>query len=174
MADVRQPSSTTVSPSVPISGAPTNTIPAFSTALNDAGPHDTGSVSDSSVSNPQANTATWRTRNPGRPVVPTRPQGRKRTAAEKASRELSRKNSAKRELLENALKVFQEENKMKLEALTHAHGVTDKYLKDLLGYQVNYHSTRKPMLWNALLHAKAKEVNQSKHFSPLLLTYIRS
>jgi hypothetical protein len=135
--------------------------------LNDAGPHDTGSVSDSSVGNPQANTATWRTRNPGRPVVPTRPQGRKRTAAEQASRELSRKNNlAKRELLENALKVFQEDNKTKLEALAHAHGVTDKYLKDLLGYQVNYHSTRKPTLQNALLHAKAKEVNQSKCFSP--------
>ncbi|KIJ13666.1 hypothetical protein PAXINDRAFT_13419 [Paxillus involutus ATCC 200175] len=88
--------------------------------------------------------------------------GRKHTAVEKASRELFRKNNtAKRELLKNALKIFQEENKTRLKALAHDHGVTDKYLKDLLGYQVDYHSMCMPTLQNTLLHVKVKKVNQN-------------
>ncbi|KIJ58441.1 hypothetical protein HYDPIDRAFT_102650 [Hydnomerulius pinastri MD-312] len=145
-------------PAVVPSASTTSSIQLPNASRGTSPPDDASSSADA-----QANTATWKTRNPGRPMVPTRASGKKLSAAEKASRELSRKSTAaKRELLANALKSFQEDNKAKIDAIARAHDVTEKYVKDLLGYQMNYHSTRKPTLKNALLHAKAKEVNGGK------------
>ncbi|KAG0696204.1 hypothetical protein DFH29DRAFT_1004751 [Suillus ampliporus] len=51
------------------------------------------------------------------------------------------------------------EQKMKIEMLARAHSITPKSINDIIGSQTNYHKSRKPQLTNALVHAKAKEMN---------------
>ena len=51
---------------------------------------------------------------------------------------------------------------MKLEEIAHTHNVKVEKVKDLVGASTHYKKSRKPTLHNAILHAKAIEVNQGK------------
>ena len=42
------------------------------------------------------------------------------------------------------------------------HNVTFQYVSTLAGAQTSYRTPRKPQLQNALVHVKAKEVNEGK------------
>ncbi|KIJ58005.1 hypothetical protein HYDPIDRAFT_56796, partial [Hydnomerulius pinastri MD-312] len=106
---------------------------------------------------------TWQTRNPGQPVIQPRAAPPRQTAAEKASRGIVKaQNATKAKLLDNAIEAFMKEQKSKLEALARQHDVTVDHVKQLIGGETHYHTTCKAQLRNALVHAKALEVNKDR------------
>ncbi|KAG0698990.1 hypothetical protein DFH29DRAFT_809623, partial [Suillus ampliporus] len=82
------------------------------------------------------------------------------TEAQKASRAIK---SAKRREEENALnesiKTYLEEQGKKLREIVLKHNVSEDRIKNLVGYHTHYKKMRAPQLKNALVHAKAQEVN---------------
>ena len=110
------------------------------------------------------NTSTWSARNPHRQVIPPRTSKQKQLSeAERASCQIAaEQRSSKREALQADINTYLEEQKSKLDAIAMAHGITVKYLNSLVTSKTHYHTTRKPHLMNALMHAKAKEVNTGK------------
>ena len=129
---------------------------------------------DENGSAADANISTWSARNPHRPIIPPRTsKPMQLSEAERASRQIAaEQRSSKREALQADIKTYLEEQKCKLDAIATAHGVTVKYLNNIVTSKTHYHATRKPHLMNALMHAKAKEVNSSKGLSPLSLEII--
>ncbi|KAH7904823.1 hypothetical protein BJ138DRAFT_978571, partial [Hygrophoropsis aurantiaca] len=107
--------------------------------------------------------STWAARNPGRPVIPTRDPLPRLSDAQKASRKIAaeqRERHAK-SLQDAAVKLVEEHNQ-KIKELARAHSVTEKHVKDLVGSHSHFHSTRQPQVLNALMHAKAKELNENR------------
>ncbi|KAG1733255.1 hypothetical protein EDD22DRAFT_830056 [Suillus occidentalis] len=102
----------------------------------------------------------WSARNPGQPVIPTRAKGAPLTDAEKASCALKaaqRKQSQK--ALHDAIAEFVTEQSQKIGEIVRLHNVTQDHVKNLVNFHTHYKKTRAPQLMNALVHAKAKEVN---------------
>ncbi|KAG1777837.1 hypothetical protein EV702DRAFT_1221191 [Suillus placidus] len=82
------------------------------------------------------------------------------TEAEKASRKIKRDQKLERtKHLHDAVAEYLNAQKMKIEALSRAHHVTPKHINDIIGSQTHYRTSRKSQLINALVHAKAKEMN---------------
>ncbi|KAG2063908.1 hypothetical protein BDR04DRAFT_1062380 [Suillus decipiens] len=83
--------------------------------------------------------------------------------AQKASRKI--KKGLKTEMtkrLHDAVVKHLQEQKHAVELLSRAHNVTPKYVNDMIGSQTKYHTARKIHLTNALIHAKAKEMNSDQ------------
>ncbi|KAG2100524.1 hypothetical protein BD769DRAFT_1393946 [Suillus cothurnatus] len=97
----------------------------------------------------RGDSSSWASRNPTHPVIPTRSHPACLTEAQKASRAL--KTAQNKEQFKD--------HRKKLHELALAHHVSDKHVKNLIGLQTHYKKTREPQLHNALIHAKAKEVN---------------
>ncbi|KAH7904945.1 hypothetical protein BJ138DRAFT_1234068 [Hygrophoropsis aurantiaca] len=110
----------------------------------------------------EANSSSWAARNPGQPVIPIRPAPARKTGAELASLKIaSEQKKAKEELFHTALKEIADTQHNLIVEAAAAHDVTvEKALRLYNGYR-NYAPSRKAQLSNALLHAKAKEVNQA-------------
>jgi predicted XRE-type DNA-binding protein len=107
------------------------------------------------------NNTTWAARNPTRPVLPTRPVPARLTDAQKASREIARRQrKLNTEKLNTDIKAFVEAEQLKIAEIAKAHNVTTDKVKDLVGTHTHYRKARKPALHNAILHAKAAEVNK--------------
>ncbi|KAG2742986.1 hypothetical protein P692DRAFT_20643627, partial [Suillus brevipes Sb2] len=100
-------------------------------------------------------------RNPTRPVIPTRSHPAHLTEAQKASRALkTAQNKERSKALQDAIAQFVQDHGKKLHELALAHHVSDDHVKNLIGLQTHYKKTREPQLRNALVHAKSKEVNK--------------
>ncbi|KAI6020379.1 hypothetical protein BKA83DRAFT_104473 [Pisolithus microcarpus] len=67
--------------------------------------------------------------------------------------------ATKHKALQADINLYLEEQKHRLETIATTHDVTVKYVDHLVMSQMYYHTTCKPHLVNALIHAKAKEVN---------------
>lgn len=103
--------------------------------------------------------STWAARNPGARVIQPR-RSRQISEAQKASWAIARQQrAAKKALLDNAVQEYLTQQTSKLEEIASKHSITVEYLKGLIGGQTHYHNPRKVQRHNALLHAKALEVN---------------
>ncbi|KAG2117686.1 hypothetical protein BD769DRAFT_1362639 [Suillus cothurnatus] len=110
-----------------------------------------------------ANLSTWVARNPTRPVIRCQTPPTRLSDAQKASRKI--KKGLKTEMtkcLHDAVVKHLQEQKHAVELLSRAHNVTPKYVNDMIGSQTKYHTARKIHLTNALIHAKAKEMNSDQ------------
>ena len=58
--------------------------------------------------------------------------------------------------------MFIADQNAKMEEIVKAHNVKAKWVQSLVVNQMQYRSTRKVQLYNALVSAKAREVNASK------------
>ncbi|KAI6002558.1 hypothetical protein EDC04DRAFT_2583640, partial [Pisolithus marmoratus] len=65
----------------------------------------------------------------------------------------------KKALLDKAVQEYLTQQALKLEEIVLRHNVMVEYLKGIVGGQTHYHSSQKVQQHNALLHAKALEVN---------------
>ncbi|KIJ59174.1 hypothetical protein HYDPIDRAFT_33466 [Hydnomerulius pinastri MD-312] len=112
----------------------------------------------------EGNSTSWAARNPGLPIIPPH---QPLTSAEKAQINVhaaERKATAgshqeKEASLNDTVKKLLEDMKKRVDTIATEHEVMpDKVQKLLGGYQF-YKPSRSATLWNALLHAKATEVN---------------
>ncbi|KAG1738700.1 hypothetical protein EDD22DRAFT_787178 [Suillus occidentalis] len=109
----------------------------------------------------RGDSSSWASRNPTRPVIPTRSHPAHLTEAQKASRALkTAQNKERSKALQDAIAQFVQDHGKKLHELALAHHVSDDHVKNLIGLQTHYKKTREPQLRNALVHAKSKEVNK--------------
>lgn len=114
----------------------------------------------------RGDSSSWASRNPTRPVIPTRSHPARLTEAQKASRALkTAQNKERSKALQDAIAQFVQDHGKKLHELALAHHVSDDHVKNLIGLQTHYKKTREPQLRNALVHAKSKEVNEGMHFT---------
>ncbi|KAG1862659.1 hypothetical protein F4604DRAFT_1683802 [Suillus subluteus] len=80
--------------------------------------------------------------------------------AQKASHKVKRDQKIMlTKLIHNAVAEHLDEEKTRIQSLAHAHNVTPMYINDMISSQTKYYGSRKAQLANALLHAKAKEMN---------------
>jgi hypothetical protein len=96
-------------------------------------------------------------------VLESRPAPAHLTDAQKASRKIAHKQkklAAKK--LDDAIKVFTEDQYAQIEELAKAHNIKVEKIKDLIGVYTHYKKTQKPNLWNAIAHIKAMEINQGR------------
>ncbi|KAG2342406.1 hypothetical protein BDR05DRAFT_886714 [Suillus weaverae] len=114
----------------------------------------------------EANTSSWAARNPTRAIIRPRTPPPRLTDAQKASRKIKRDQKLERtKHLHDAVAEYLNAQKMKIEALSRAHHVTPKHINDIIGSQTHYRTSRKSQLINALVHAKAKEMNTGSRYS---------
>ncbi|KAG1902576.1 uncharacterized protein F5891DRAFT_1186221 [Suillus fuscotomentosus] len=110
--------------------------------------------------NDKGNNSCWSARNPGQPVIPTRAKGVLLTDAEKASRALKATQGKQNEkALHDAITDFIIEQSKKVGEIARLHNVTQDHVKSLLNFHTHYKKSQAPQLMNALVHAKAKELN---------------
>ncbi|KAG1728935.1 hypothetical protein EDB19DRAFT_1939609 [Suillus lakei] len=111
----------------------------------------------------EANTSSWAARNPTRAIIRPRTPPPRLTDAQKASRKIKRDQRLERtKNLHDAVAEYLNAQKTKIEALSRAHHVTPKHINDIIGSQTHYRTSRKSQLINALVHAKAKEMNADR------------
>ncbi|KAG1863754.1 hypothetical protein F4604DRAFT_1587068 [Suillus subluteus] len=107
-----------------------------------------------------ANSSTWAARNPTRSVIRARTPPPRLSDAQKASRKVKRdQKMEKTKRLHDAVALYLDEQKLKIGSLSSAHNVTPTYINDIIGSHTKYRTTCKVQLTNALIHAKAKEMN---------------
>jgi hypothetical protein len=110
-----------------------------------------------------ANTSTWAARNPTHSTIRRRTPPPKISEAQKASRKIKRDQKIElTKLVHDAVAEHLDEEKTRIQSLAHGHNVTPKYINDMISSQTKYHGSRKIQLANALLHAKAKEMNSGE------------
>ncbi|KAG1888969.1 uncharacterized protein F5891DRAFT_965858 [Suillus fuscotomentosus] len=128
-------------------------------------PSETHSLShESSEPLCQANSSSWAARNPTHPIIRPRTPPPRLTDAQKASRKIKRDQKIERmKRLHDAVAGYLDEQKTKIEALSRAHNVTPKQINNIIGSQTHYRTSRKSQLINALVHAKAMEVNVGEY-----------
>ncbi|KIK20248.1 hypothetical protein PISMIDRAFT_13138 [Pisolithus microcarpus 441] len=106
--------------------------------------------------------STWATRNPGAHIIQPCPS-RQMSEAQRASLAIAHEQRAtKKALLDKAVQEYLAQQTSKMEEIALKHSVTVEYLKGLVGGQTHYYSSRKVQQHNALLHAKALEVNTGR------------
>ncbi|KAG1862844.1 hypothetical protein DFJ58DRAFT_700378 [Suillus subalutaceus] len=120
---------------------------------------------EESLSEPlrDANSSTWAARNPTRPMIHRRTPPPRLSDAQKASRKI--KKDQRTEItkhLHDAVAKHLQEQKNGVELLSLAHNVTPKQINDIISHQTKYCTARKVHLNNALIHAKAKEMNSGQ------------
>ncbi|KAG2124202.1 hypothetical protein DEU56DRAFT_744825 [Suillus clintonianus] len=110
--------------------------------------------------------SSWAARNPTRAIIRPRTPPPRLTDAQKASRKIKRDQRLERtKHLHDAVAEYLDAQKTKIEALSRAHHVTPKHINDIIGSQTHYRTSRKSQLINALVHAKAKEMNAGARYS---------
>ncbi|KAG1729474.1 hypothetical protein EDD22DRAFT_1015222 [Suillus occidentalis] len=107
-----------------------------------------------------ANSSTWAACNPTRSVIRAQTPPPRLSDAQKASRKVKRDQKMETtKRLHDAVALYLDEQKLKIGLLSCTHNVTPKYINDIIGSHTKYRTTRKVQLTNALIHAKAKEMN---------------
>ena len=106
--------------------------------------------------------AMWAGRNAACPVIKSRAPPRPLTEAVKQARKITREQGQEaNECLQNTVTMFIADQNAKMEEIVKAHNVKAKQVQSLVVIQMQYRSTRKVQLYNALVSAKAREVNAS-------------
>ncbi|KAI6014609.1 hypothetical protein BKA83DRAFT_4496475 [Pisolithus microcarpus] len=106
--------------------------------------------------------STWATHNPGARIIQPH-RSRQISEAQRASWAIAReRRAAKKALLDKAVQEYLAQQTTKMEEIAFKHNVTVEYLKGLVGGETHYHSSQKVQRHNALLHAKALEVNADR------------
>ncbi|KAG1752352.1 uncharacterized protein EDB91DRAFT_1044414 [Suillus paluster] len=114
----------------------------------------------------EANTSSWAARNPTRAIICPRTLPPRLTDAQKASRKIKRDQKIERtKHLHDMVAEYLNAQKTKIKALSRAHHVTPKHINDIIGSQTHYRTSCKSQLFNALVHAKAKEMNAGSQYS---------
>ncbi|KAG1807129.1 uncharacterized protein BJ212DRAFT_1213435, partial [Suillus subaureus] len=99
-------------------------------------------------------------RNPSHPIIHCRTTAARLSDAQKASRKIKKDQRTEiTKCLHDAIVRHLQEQKHAVELLSHTHHVTLKHINDMISSQTKYHTMRKIHLTNALIHAKAKEMN---------------
>ncbi|KAI6027069.1 hypothetical protein EDC04DRAFT_2606045 [Pisolithus marmoratus] len=103
--------------------------------------------------------STWAMHNPDACIIQSHPP-RQISEAQKASWAIAHEQRVtKKALLDKAMQEYLAQQASKMEKITLRHNVTVEYLKGIVGGETHYHSSQKVQQHNALLHAKALEVN---------------
>ena len=112
----------------------------------------------------RTHSATWAGRNASRPIIkPRAVSSRPLTEAVKKARKITREqNQEANERLRNAVTMFVVDQNAKISEIAKAHNIKEKRVQSLVVNQTQYRSTRKTQLYNALISAKAREVNAGK------------
>ncbi|KAG1903494.1 uncharacterized protein F5891DRAFT_946951 [Suillus fuscotomentosus] len=113
---------------------------------------------------PEANNLLWAARNPSRPVlVPRAPLNvmqKGHSNVQRASRKISAQQRKEAEdALHMAIQKALSEHEEKTNHLAIEHGITVEKVKKLMGGERHYKGNQNAQLANALVHAKAQEVN---------------
>ena len=137
---------------------------AHSTAASNAGnPPVTFTVPTTHA--PKSSQADWRSRNPNQPVIPPHSQGQNLTPAERSSQaKAATQRKLKQAELSEAVQDLLAEQMVSIDVIAQKHSVSVTKVKKLLAVGTNYKGSRTPSLQDALLHAKAQEVNSSALF----------
>jgi hypothetical protein len=117
-------------------------------ADSDAGPVDTF----------QGNT--WAERNPEKVVQAARPRPKPTDAQRNAQKVSTNRNKAARILLAEDITNLVATRKQQIEELATQHNVTFQHIQKLIDNTSHYRKPRAPSLSNALVHMKAKELNE--------------
>ncbi|KAH7905210.1 hypothetical protein BJ138DRAFT_1018023 [Hygrophoropsis aurantiaca] len=126
---------------------------------NDASGHAT--VNGNSTNG--ANSSSWAARNPGQPIIPPRSAPPRPDPAHIASRKIASKQKQEaNDLLHAGVKSILQDFQNKIAELAVTHNVSIDKIQRLVGGYQNYAPSRKPQLVNALVHAKAKILNQDR------------
>ncbi|KAG1859023.1 hypothetical protein DFJ58DRAFT_726481 [Suillus subalutaceus] len=146
---------------------PTPVISHFSPDARELTPSSRASSPGGEESLPEplrdANSSTWAARNPTRPMIHRQTPPPRLSDAQKASRKI--KKDQRTEItkhLHDAVAKHLQEQKNGVELLSLAHNVTPKQINDIISHQTKYCTARKVHLNNALIHAKAKEMNSGQ------------
>jgi hypothetical protein len=67
--------------------------------------------------------------------------------------------------LHEAIKAYALEDNKRLEAIAKAHSVSVAKIKGIIGIETHYKKSQRPALPNAILHAKALEINNGRSLS---------
>ncbi|EGN91997.1 hypothetical protein SERLA73DRAFT_79952 [Serpula lacrymans var. lacrymans S7.3] len=151
-----------------LQGAPKKAFNIFSGAsgasipLIDRATLPSGSVHPIEGQLAQGNSATWASRNPTRRTLPVRPPPQPLTDAAKASRSIVRKvkNNMLKKLNEDIITFVKEQNN-KITDIAKNHDVKVEKVKNMVIAYTHYTKAQKLQLHNAILHAKALEINPS-------------
>jgi len=110
-------------------------------------------------------------RNASRPIIQPRSPCWPLTQAAKHSCQISRlQRQEATQQLKKAVTDLIAEQAIKADAIADAHSVKSKWVKALIVGGTNYGSKRKSQLYNALVSAKAQEVNSGKFLSSIFTT----
>ncbi|KAG1894666.1 uncharacterized protein F5891DRAFT_961189 [Suillus fuscotomentosus] len=117
---------------------------------------------EESLSEPlhDANLSTWAARNPTHPMIHCWTPPPRLSDAKKASQKIKKDQRTEiAKCLHDAVAKHLQEQKNGVELLSLAHNVTPKQINDIISNQAKYRTECKVHLNNALIHAKAKEMN---------------
>ncbi|KAG2089874.1 uncharacterized protein F5147DRAFT_780519 [Suillus discolor] len=120
------------------------------------------------------NSSTWAARNPTRPMLHRWTPLPRLSDAQKASQKIKKdQRTAVTKHLHDAVAKHLQEQKNAVILLSLTHNITPKHIDNMISNQTKYHTARKVNLTNALIHAKAKEMdndqpNGSRHILPKL------
>ncbi|KII92206.1 hypothetical protein PLICRDRAFT_27424 [Plicaturopsis crispa FD-325 SS-3] len=117
-------------------------------------------LSHTALRDDNANESSWKDRNPGRPVLSIRPGRGRLTDAQKSSQGIARDQRADRtKALNDAIHKVVKDMEARVEEIATMFDRHPKEVEELIGIHTRTKSTRKVSLKNALIHAKAEEVN---------------
>jgi hypothetical protein len=107
--------------------------------------------------------STWAARNSTCAIIQPQSPPLHLSDAQKASKKIKRDQKAKAtKCLYDTITIFLDDQKIEIETLSQGHNVTPKYINNIISSHTKYHTMHKVQLSNALVHAKAKEMNTSK------------
>ena len=118
---------------------------------------------DENLPTRHTHSAMWAGRNAACPVIKSRAPHCPLTEAVKQAHKIAREQGQEaNKRLQNTVTMFIADQNAKMEEIAKAHNVKAKRVQSLVVNQMQYRSTRKVQLYNALVSAKAREVNASK------------
>ncbi|KIK13136.1 hypothetical protein PISMIDRAFT_18196 [Pisolithus microcarpus 441] len=108
------------------------------------------------------NDATWKSRNPGKPVIPVR-SSEKLDAVQRAARKVTAKQRrVSQQAVCDAVAELLEEQEMRVNEIAKAHNVLLAKVKLLITRETHYRNRREESLANALVRIKARQVNADR------------
>ncbi|KAI5996663.1 hypothetical protein EDD15DRAFT_2364712 [Pisolithus albus] len=105
------------------------------------------------------NDASWRARNPGKPVIPPR-NSEKLDAAQRAARKAAAElRRVKQQAITDAVAELLEEQETRINEIAKAHSILPEKVRLLITGETHYRKRREESLANALVRIKARQVN---------------
>ena len=172
MANMLPSSGIQLSPLPPILPSSTTCATNVTGSHNTTDAHDAGpsmhrpSVTQNLAEIPHGvDNSSWHTCNPGRPTLPIR-HSEPLTDAQKAMRRIANEERKRKEgALSDTVKKLAEELGRKIADITQEHSIAVEKISKLLTGHINYKRLREVSFSNALIQAKALEVNTGKNYN---------